>query len=70
MDNNDVLRQLIARMDNTTLSNVAQTPLWVSIAPLIDDYFWYLRSQVLRLSMVWICNLVQMQIGSASTMSS
>lgn len=47
MDNQDILLQLIVRMDNASLEALSKTPLWVNIVPLIDDYFWYLRSQAL-----------------------
>ena len=47
MDNQDILLQLIVRMDNASLEALTRTSLWASVVPLINGYFWYLRSQVL-----------------------
>lgn len=45
MDNPDVLFEITTKLDNQTLERLATTPAWTAISALIDNRWWYVRSE-------------------------
>lgn len=45
MDNSDVLFEITTKLDNQTLETLSTTPVWTAISTLINEHWWYIRSE-------------------------